>query len=124
MSKSTKSNGIFSLESKSLEKRKKECDYMRTKYPDRVPVLVSKVKNSTAPQIDKQKYLVPNELTVSQFMFVVRRRIKFPPEKALFLFVNKSIPSGSTMMSALYETHKSKDDGFLRITYTEENVFG
>jgi GABA(A) receptor-associated protein len=124
MSKSTKFNGIFSLESNSLEKRKKECTDMCMKYPDRVPVLVSRVKNSTAPQIDKQKYLVPNELTVSQFMFVVRKRIKFPQEKALFLFIDGTIPSGSTMMSALYETHKSKDDGFLRISYTEENVFG
>ena len=31
--------------------------------------------------------------TVAQFMYIVRRRISLPSEKAMFLFVNKVLPT-------------------------------
>ena len=71
----------------------------------------------------KKKYLVPNELTAGQFMYVIRRRIKLEPSKALFIFINGTIPCSSTLMIELYEKYKDQD-GFLYITYNGENVFG
>jgi GABA(A) receptor-associated protein len=46
-----------------------------------------------------------------------------PPEKALFVFVNNTLPTSSTFLSELYTNHKSQD-GALRMTYTSENTFG
>ena len=120
----TKTDGSFTLDQKKSEKaRKEECKSIMEKYPDRIPILVSKSKVSKVTQIDKQKYLCPKDLTISQFIYVIRRRLKFPPETALFIFVNGTIPNGSQCLIDLYERHKSSD-GFLRITYSEENVFG
>lgn len=71
----------------------------------------------------KKKYLVPSDLTVGQFMFVIRKRLKLPPEQAIFLFVNGTIPPTGALMNQIYDEHRDVD-GFLYITYSGENTFG
>lgn len=39
------------------------------------------------------RYLVPADLTVGQFVYVVRKRIKLSAEKAIFVFVKDTLPS-------------------------------
>jgi GABA(A) receptor-associated protein len=106
-----------------LEKRKAESERIRQKYPDRIPVICEKAEGSDIPDIDKKKYLVPSDLSVGQFVYVIRKRIKLPPEKAVFLFVNNALPPTAALMAHLYESHKD-DDGFLYIKYSGENTFG
>ena len=65
---------------------------IREKYPDRIPVIVEKAGRSDIPDIDKKKYLVPGDLTAGQFVYVIRKRIKLSPEKAIFIFVNNILP--------------------------------
>ncbi|KAJ8653030.1 hypothetical protein O0I10_011330 [Lichtheimia ornata] len=107
----------------SFEKRKAEADRIRDKYPDRIPVICEKVDKSDIPTVDKKKYLVPADLTVGQFVYVIRKRIKLNPEKAIFIFVNQVLPPTAALMSAIYEEHKD-EDGFLYIAYSGENTFG
>jgi GABA(A) receptor-associated protein len=38
------------------------------------------------------RYLVPADLTVGQFVYVVRKRIKLSAEKAIFIFVKDTLP--------------------------------
>ncbi|RWV87262.1 hypothetical protein GW17_00050761, partial [Ensete ventricosum] len=38
------------------------------------------------------RYLVPADLTVGQFVYVVRKRIKLSAEKAIFIFVKNTLP--------------------------------
>jgi GABA(A) receptor-associated protein len=52
------------------------------------------VEKSDIPTIDKKKYLVPSDMTVGQFIYVIRKRIKLSPEKAIFIFVNNVLPVG------------------------------
>ena len=106
----------------SLEQRKSEASRIISKYPDRVPVIVEPAAKCNL-QIDKKKYLVPRDLTVGQFIFVIRKRIKIPAEHALFLFVNGTIPSSASMMSSIYDNNMA-EDGFLKITYSQESTFG
>lgn len=48
-----------------------------------------------------RRYLVPADLTVGQFVYVIRKRIKLSPEKAIFIFIdNKLPPSGACVASA------------------------
>jgi GABA(A) receptor-associated protein len=52
-------------DSTTLEKRLAESQRIRAKYPDRIPVIVERAANRTAvPQIDKNKFLVPSDLSV------------------------------------------------------------
>ncbi|GLJ14049.1 hypothetical protein SUGI_0224710 [Cryptomeria japonica] len=106
-----------------LEKRKAEAARIRDKYPDRIPVIVEKAERSDIPNIDKKKYLVPADLTVGQFVYVIRKRIKLSAEKAIFIFVNDVLPPTAAIMSSIYDEHKD-EDGFLYVTYSGENTFG
>ena len=63
------------------EKRKSEAQRIRAKYMDRIPVICEKSDGSDIADIDKKKYLVPSDLTVGQFVYVIRKRIKLAPEK-------------------------------------------
>ena len=106
-----------------LEERKAESDRIRAKYNDRIPVIVEKAAKSDIPDVDKQKYLVPSDLTVAQFTHVIRKRIRLPAERALFFFVNKNPLNTSTSMSQVFDQYVDRD-GFLYITYSGENTFG
>ncbi|OEL34553.1 Autophagy-related protein 8A, partial [Dichanthelium oligosanthes] len=107
----------------TTDKRQSESSRIREKYPDRIPVIVEKAGKTDVPEIDKKKYLVPADLTVGQFIYVVRKRIKLSPEKAIFVFVKNTLPPNASLMSAIYEENKD-EDGFLYMTYSGENTFG
>ena len=106
--------------------RSKESNRVLEKYPDRIPLICEKngyKSNDLMPEIDKNKYLVPADLTCGQFIYTIRKRLQMPAEKAIFLLVKGVIPPIGTPMVELYEKYKDKDN-FLYITYTSENVFG
>ena len=106
-----------------FDKRSAEAARIREKYPDRIPVICEKDPRSDIPPVDKRKYLIPMDLTVGQFVYVIRKRIRLSPEKAIFIFVNGVLPPTAALMSAVYEEHKDAD-GFLYIQYSGENTFG
>lgn len=108
---------------KTLEERLTESANIREKYPDRIPVVCQKIPESKLDILLKTKYLVPKELTTSQFLYIVRKRLKLNGEKGLFLFVNNVIASSGYTISELDQEHRG-EDGFLYLSYAEENVFG
>ncbi|XP_047339019.1 autophagy-related protein 8B-like [Impatiens glandulifera] len=104
---------------KYVEKRHGEDDVVSPS----VPVVVKVAGQDGIPNIDKKKYLVPTDLNVDQFVYVVRKRIKLSPEKAIFIFVKNILSPTAVMMFAIYEEN-SDEDGFLYMTYSGENTFG
>uniref|UniRef100_S4RGH2 Gamma-aminobutyric acid receptor-associated protein-like 2 n=2 Tax=Petromyzon marinus TaxID=7757 RepID=S4RGH2_PETMA len=110
-------------EDHSFEHRRAESNKIRNKYPDRVPVVVEKVPGSQIGDIDKRKYLVPADITVAQFMWIIRKRVQLPSDKAIFLFIDKTVPQSSASIGQLYEDQKD-EDGFLYVAYSGENTFG
>lgn len=109
----------------SFEDRFNETRTILERYPDRIPVICERARNASkdCPDIDKHKYLVPNDLSIGQFVYVIRKRLKITPEKALFLFINGMILSSSILISSIYDCYKDKD-GYLYVMYTFENTFG
>jgi len=105
------------------EVRIHECSRILTKHPDRVPIIVCKDKKCLLPDIDKHKYLVPKDMNLGQFIYVVRKRIRLQANEALFVLVNHSLMPSNKSLQSIYDTNKS-DDGFLYITYSSENTFG
>lgn len=47
------------------------------------------------------RYLVPADLSVGQFVYVIRRRIQLPSEKAIFIFVRNILPPIGTSPARL-----------------------
>jgi len=107
----------------SFEQRQGEAIRIMKKYPDRIPVIVEKSEDSDILDIDKKKFLVPKDLTMGQFTYVIRKRIKLAPETAIFLFINNTLPASTSLISQVYKQHANKDL-FLTVTYAGEQTFG
>ncbi|ESN94671.1 hypothetical protein HELRODRAFT_69200 [Helobdella robusta] len=107
------------------EERVQEVKDIEEKYPNKIPVIFEKsVKEKVLPNLDKSKFLLPQDMTVAQFTAVFRERIGIPPEHAFFLIVNKTtVVSMEKSLKELYDKQKD-DDGFLYVTYASQNAFG
>lgn len=106
-----------------FSKTLKETQKIRSKYPERIPVYIKRSKDCIFPDIDKNKFLVPLDITLGTFVSVIRKRINLAPEKALFVFINNVLPPLTSLMSKLYEDLRDPD-GFLYIYYNGESTFG
>lgn len=106
-------------------KRLDESYRIKTKYPEKVPIIVEKQNGfSDIPEIDRHKFLVPNEISMAEFMYVIRKRIRISPEKSIFLFVeNLGMVPTSYNIKQVYDEAQDKD-GFLYIKYCGESTFG
>ncbi len=106
-----------------INRIKREVEIVRTKYPNNIPVVV---KTKDKLQLSKTKYLVPADLTVGQFMNVIRKKLENPLDSshALYIFVNNCLPQTSSLMSMLYENGKDQKTGMLFVTLCRENTFG
>lgn len=94
-------------------------------YPDRVPVIVEKKKEcKDIPDLDKNKFLVPKDIVFSQFIYILRKKIKLSPDKGIFVFTNNKLVPGSSNMNDIYEQEKDPNDNMLYVTYSGESVFG
>ena len=107
----------------TLDERCNESIKIMKKYPSRIPIIVEKSDRCNFEDIDKRKYLVPKDLSMNQFTFIIRKRIKLDSSQAIFLMVNNSLCPSNTNIGEIYEDHHS-DDGFLYINYSSENTFG
>jgi len=105
--------------------RKAETSRMLVKYPERICAYVTRASGETdLPEINRNKYLIPTNITIGQLMYVIRKRIKLNEKQAFFIFINKKIiPRVNSSIDEIYKDHADKD-GFLYITYAAENTFG
>lgn len=104
----------------SFELREKEARRILDKYPDRIPIICESFGDV---KLDKSKYLVPKDITVGQFIYVLRKRVALKSEQNIFVFVNNTIPSISSLISELYEQYKDPDN-LLYLTVKTESVYG
>jgi len=104
--------------------RSSEASRVRMKYPGRIPVVLERHHGSSEiPKDSKKKFLIPGTMSMSEFLFVIRRRIKLDETKAIFIYVDSQLVPMSQPFEHVYAKHKD-DDGFLYLQYSGENVFG
>ncbi|CAF4093767.1 unnamed protein product [Rotaria socialis] len=104
---------------KSFAIRKDEVAGIRSKFPNKIPVIVERYHKEKSLPV-----LVPQELTMSQFVTIIRNRMQLNANQAFYLLVNnKSIASMSTSMTEIYRDDKD-DDGFIYMTYASQEMFG
>ena len=106
--------------------RKKEAEKIIKKYVTRVPIILERSNNcnDNTPYLDKRKFIVPKMITLSSFLFFIRKRMKLEKELGLFFLVDDAyLPINSQLIVEIYNEYKH-DDGFLYIKYSGENTFG
>jgi GABA(A) receptor-associated protein len=116
--------------STDLSFRIEESNRILSKFPDRIPVIVITNNSKLEKMLKKNKFLVPYDLSVSSLLANIRSQMKLDPSKALFIFCDNTLLSGSQMINEVYKNYKCKNnigarnDNFLYITIEEENTFG
>ncbi|KAJ0032936.1 hypothetical protein NQD34_000043, partial [Periophthalmus magnuspinnatus] len=110
---------------KSFATRKQEAAGIRTKFPNKIPVIIERYeKEQFLPPLDKTKFLVPHELTMTQFVTIIRNRMALLPSQAFYLLINNSgLASMSLTMAQVYKEHQD-EDGFVYMTYASQEMFG
>jgi len=107
----------------SFDSRSKESEKILLKYPTRIPIIVEKCNKCLLNDIDKKKYLVPKDMTMSQFIFVIRKKIKLESSQSLFVMINHRLPRSNDNLGDIYDKLHN-EDGFLYLVYSSENTFG
>lgn len=101
-----------------------EAKRVLEKFPTKIPIIVNVAsKCKELPPLEKNKYIVPDDMTVGQFIYVVRKKIKLKQGQALFFFCNNSIMANTASLKLIYEQNKA-ENGFLYIYYSSESTFG
>ena len=109
----------------SLEERKNEAYRILNEYQNRLPIICEVAPNSVLPPLKKTKYLVSYDMTISQFMFLIRRNIELSKETSLFLLTPKGISLvGNSSMLDEYNKHKDKEDNFFYLFCDCEETWG
>ena len=111
-----------------LEERKKKSFKMTSLYPDRVPVIVemspsSASYNTYTTASHKIKYLVPYDISMGQFIKILRDKLKLESSVALFFFINNKVFPITSLIGNIYKEN-ADEDGFLYIEFCEESTFG
>jgi len=124
MSWSWSSKPYYFKDKYSFEERFDEVQRIKKMYPEHIPVICEKDINAgVGIGCCKCKYLLKRNMTICEFIYIIRNKIKLSPEKGLYFFINGIIPAMNEMMCNIYRNHKS-NDGFLYIKFTTENTFG
>uniref|UniRef100_A0A4W4HG34 Microtubule-associated protein 1 light chain 3 gamma, like n=1 Tax=Electrophorus electricus TaxID=8005 RepID=A0A4W4HG34_ELEEL len=101
--------------------RKDEVCTIRSKFPNKLPVIVERyVQEKQLPLLDKTKFLVPQELTMGQFL----SKIALEATQALYLLISgKNMCSMTASMAEVYAQHRDAD-GFLYMSYASQDIAG
>jgi len=90
--------------------------------PHRVPIMVRPEKSDRT-----YRFLVQEEMSLMQFMILLRKKIKLDPAQSIYVFVKSgkeaTLPPTSSTIGSIYHEHKDKKL-VLNLVYAKENVFG
>lgn len=100
---------------------------IRNKYPNHVPVFITKYEKCILPNLKKNKFLVPKDFAMGHILVMIRKNINLQPSEAIFVYVctptDSLLASSSDSISTVFDRYH-QEDGMLHLTYTAESVFG
>jgi len=91
-------------------------------HPGKVPIIIITPKG-TPLIFNKTKFIVPRDLTISQFHCILKKYTSVSSADSIILFVNNTLPMVSDTVGSIYDSEKDPD-GFLNIIAQKENTFG
>lgn len=120
MSKKSSLENFLSL---TPEQKIKDVEIISRKHPSSIPVVLLPTKDCQMTEIQSVKYLVSGDVSFASFIMSIRKKCSLPAERALFFFINETIPPNYILMKDLYLQYKD-EHGYLKFFYCSENCFG
>ena len=109
----------------TLESRRSQYRKIIDNHPDKVPVILERDKRCTINKTIKTKYILSREVTMAEFVNIIKEKLNLNPDRALFFLVNGNRSITMTEeLGHIYDKYSDKEDGFLYMSYSEEVVFG
>jgi len=102
---------------RTLQQKRDDVLRLLKRYPDKIPVYIE--------GITQNKFLVPYDITVAQFLYMLREKVLMTPTESIFVFFGKrkEIMPSNMIIREIYDRLKDDDD-MLYAFYAKENVFG
>jgi hypothetical protein len=100
----------------------KQLTIINLKYPQQVPIIVSKCKSSTLSNLEKKKFVVYRRVYMLEFKYLIQKRLKLDSSHAMFFFIDNWLIDNNITIGEVFD--RKNIDGILYITYTNENAFG
>ena len=108
----------------AFDERKLKAALILKQHPDRIPVVVEcSDKLHVLHPLKKNKFIVPYELTLGQFIFIIRKHMQLDPVHAIFVFINNKLHPATSAMGEIYPSQKD-EDGFMYLDVFHESTFG
>tara|TARA_B100000900_G_scaffold384321_1_gene373046 strand:- start:188 stop:598 length:411 start_codon:yes stop_codon:yes gene_type:complete len=108
----------------SKNQRLKYANDMLEKHPNRVPIIV-KFYDNIKYHLNNPYFMCKKNITISEFLLIIRKRLKINKNVAIFLFLDNNIlPSISNRIEEIYNKHHDPDTNDLVVYITLENCFG
>lgn len=112
-------NFIIDFKKQKLENRITINDKIILTYYNKLPIIL----DSKNIKLEKHKYIVPNNITIAQFLYTLRNKITINSSESIFLFHKSFLIDPGQDIKIIYNKFKD-EDGFLYLLVEKENVFG
>ena len=109
-----------------FDKRKAEAEKVLTKHPDKVPIILEKSDCSDVDDVSKHKFLMPKDITVGQFLYIIRKNINdcFVQSPIKGIISKKYIETGEFALPASSLVKISRLDNVELIIYVSTEELG
>lgn len=110
----------------TFDERAQECANMIDRYPDKIGLILERSVNASheTPYLHKRKFLAAKDMSLFEFLIVIRNRFHLQETQSIIFFVNDSVLVPNTMiLSDIYNQYRDHD-GFVYLKYSTENTFG
>lgn len=124
-----KRQGIIDYTKKEFTEEEKyiirnEIEVIKQKYPNYIPIVV-RVHNDKSIKLTKSKFLVGGEITLAQFLSILRKKItNIKSTESIYLLINNTLMPITLTLSMIYKEKRDAETDMLYITICKENTFG
>ena len=90
---------------KSFEDREAESQHIKRMYPNCVPIIVEKGRNTSLPELDKKKFIVQKKQKMQTFFYLLRKKFKLAETQRIYLIVKGISPNLETIIEDIYQVN-------------------
>lgn len=110
-----------------FDKRKTDSTRLIKSSPGKIPIIIERADFSQLKILEDkkiQRLIIPRDFLLGQLLYFIRKNLKLDSSKTIFLIINNNIiPQTTATLGEIYDKY-ADPDGFLYITFSDEQIFG